>query len=389
MKKIVVLGGGIAGIEATIFLRKYNFDVELISDRDYLFVYPISIWLPTKEKNFNDVIIPIEKLSKIHRFKFTKDKVVKVNKDGFVLEKNGERKDYDYLVVAIGQEKFKHKGIECTYSICGNPEEIISYTKKLDEMINTKKFGKLAFGFGGNPKAKEAVRGGPVFEVLFNVDYYLRKLKIRDSFELTFFAPMPKPGERLGKNALKMMDTMFKKLNIKSITGKKIIEFLPDSIVFEDGTKIDSDLTLFVPAGDGHTAIKNSDLPKTEAGFIIIEEDNKVKDCENIYAIGDCVSLEGPEWKAKQGHLAEVMARNTAFNIALKEGLEKENPKTYIEHINILCLMDMGNGGKLAYRNNKKATLIPLPIIGHWIKKSWGIYYKLSKLGKIPRLPGI
>ncbi|SHK15152.1 NAD(P)/FAD-dependent oxidoreductase [Thermocrinis minervae] len=389
MKKIVVLGGGIAGIEAAIFLRKYNFDVELISDRDYLFIYPISIWLPTREKNFNDVIIPIEELSRVHGFKFIKDKVIEVNKDGFILEKGGERKDFDYLIVAIGQEKLKHKGLEYTYSICGNPQEIISYTEKLNEIINTKRSGKLAFGFGGNPKAKEAVRGGPVFEILFNVDHYLRKLKVRDNFELIFFAPMPKPGERLGETALKMMDMMFKRLNIKSITGKKIVEFLPDGIVFEDGTKIDSDLTLFVPAGEGHTAIKNGNLPKTEAGFILIERDNRVKDCENIYAIGDCVALEGPEWKAKQGHIAEVMARNTAFNIALREGLEKGNPKTYVEHINILCLMDMGNGGALAYRDNKRAMLIPLPIIGHWMKKGWGVYYKLSKLGKIPRLPGM
>jgi sulfide:quinone oxidoreductase len=50
MKKVVILGGGIAGVECAIFLRKYNFEVELISDRDYLYVYPISIWIPTKEK---------------------------------------------------------------------------------------------------------------------------------------------------------------------------------------------------------------------------------------------------------------------------------------------------------------------------------------------------
>ncbi|MFN3787849.1 MAG: sulfide:quinone reductase, partial [Sulfurihydrogenibium azorense] len=51
--------------------------------------------------------------------------------------------------------------------------------------------------------------------------------------------------------------------------------------------------------------------------------------------------------------------------------------------------MDMGNGGGLAYRDNKRALLLPLPIIGHWMKKGWGLYYKLSKLGKIPRLPGM
>ncbi|MGC8942374.1 MAG: NAD(P)/FAD-dependent oxidoreductase [Sulfurihydrogenibium sp.] len=388
MKKVVVLGGGIAGVETSIFLRKYGFEVELISDRDYFYIYPISIWIPTKEKKFEDVTIPLKDLAEAHSFKFTQDKVIKVDKESFTLEKAGERRDFDYLVVALGQDKLKHKGIEHTYSICGNPNETLKYSEKLDSLIKAGK-GKLAFGFGGNPKAKEAVRGGPVFELLFNADYYLKKLKIRDKFELTFFAPMPKPGERLGEKALKMMDVMFKRLNIKSVTGKKITEFTPDGVLLEDGTKIESDLTCFVAAGDGHPAVKAGNLPQTEAGFVVIEPTNQVKGVENVYAVGDSCALEGPEWKAKQGHLAEVMARNTAYNIALKEGLEKGNPKTYIEHINILCLMDMGNGGGLAYRDDKKAMLIPLPILGHWMKKGWGIYYKLSKLGKIPRLPGM
>ncbi len=48
-------------------------------------------------------------------------------------------------------------------------------------------------GFGGNPKDPSNVRGGPAFEVLFNVHNELKKKGIRDNFELTFFAPMEKP----------------------------------------------------------------------------------------------------------------------------------------------------------------------------------------------------
>jgi len=392
MMKVLVLGGGIAGIEACIQLRKYNFDVHLITDRDYLYIYPISIWIPTKEKRFEDVILKIGELAKVHKFSFEIDKVEKINSKEVYLQSGKVLKykeDFDYMVIAIGQEKLKHKGIEYTYSICASPEETLEYSNKLDEIVK-RGSGKLAFGFGGNPKAKESVRGGPVFEVLFNVDYYLRKRNLRDKFELTFFAPMPKPGARLGENALKMMDMMFKQKNIKKITGKKIKEFTEDGVILEDNTKIQSDLTLFVPAGDGHSAIKNSDdLPKTEAGFLIIDDYCNVEGFEYIYAIGDVSSIKGPDWRAKQGHLAEVMAKNTAYNIALKEGLEKGEPKDYISHINIMCLMDTGNGGALAYRSDKKALLIPLFIVGHFMKKGWGVYYKLSKLGKIPRLPGM
>jgi sulfide:quinone oxidoreductase len=49
MKNVLVLGGGFAGLEVAIFLRKYGFDVTLISERDYLYIYPTSIWVPTGE----------------------------------------------------------------------------------------------------------------------------------------------------------------------------------------------------------------------------------------------------------------------------------------------------------------------------------------------------
>jgi len=46
-------------------------------------------------------------------------------------------------------------------------------------------------------------------------------------------------------------------------------------------------------------------------------------------------------------------------------------------------------GQHLYTRSNKSAKMIPLPVVGHWMKKGWGWYCKNSKLGKIPRVPGI
>lgn len=387
MKKIVVLGGGIAGVEAAIALKKEGFQVKLVSDRDFLFVYPISIWIPTGEKSPEEVQIPLKDIADAHGFEVEIDKVISISGKEFYYEteKKGKQTDFDYMVIALGQTKLKHKGIENTLSVCGNPEEIIEIKNRLEKLINQGS-GKIAFGFGGNPKAPEAVRGGPVFEVMFNVHNYLKKLGVRDKFEITFFAPMPKPGARLGEKALKMMDMMFKNMNISKITGKKIKEFTPNSVILEDDSIIEADLIVFTPAGDGHPVIKNSDLPQTEAGFLKIEDTCQVKGFENIYAIGDSASIEGPDWRAKQGHLAEVMARATAHNIAIKEGLKTGELEGYKEHINIMCLMDTGNGGALAYRSDKKALLVPMPIVGHLMKKAWGVYYKLYKLGKIPRL---
>ena len=68
MKKVLVLGGGFAGVEAAIYLRKERFDVTLVSDRPYFYIYPTSIWIPTHDADFQDVCIDLEALKTAHGF---------------------------------------------------------------------------------------------------------------------------------------------------------------------------------------------------------------------------------------------------------------------------------------------------------------------------------
>ena len=392
MKSVLVIGGGFGGLEAAIFLKKNNYEVTLVSDRDYFFIYPTSIWIPTREKEFDEICIDLYELQRVHGFKLIVDELTHIDaeQNSYTLASGEVLSSYDHVVLAMGASKVEHKGIEHTLSICGEPEQSLEIRDALDALIK-KGSGKICFGFGGNPKDSSSVRGGPAFELLFNTHNLLKKKGIRDNFELTFFAPMSEPGARMGEKALSMMDGFFKKLAIKEQFGKKIKSFQEDAIIFEDDTKLESDLTMFIVAGSGHEVVQNSQLPTNEAGFVKIDEYCRVifdGMPKNIYAIGDTAALEGPVWRAKQGHIAEVMARNVAFNISQADKGEV-NLKSYKEHINILCLMDTGNGASLIYRDDKKAYMIPLPFIGHYMKKSWGVYAKLSKLGKIPRLFGL
>ena len=389
MKRILVLGGGFAGIETAIYLRKQGLDTTLVSDRDYFYIYPTSIWVPTGGVTKSDISIPLYKLAKKHGFKLIVDPVIRIEgKEKLVTLKSGRLlDDFDYIVVAMGQDKMKAKGIENSLSICGKPEEAEELKVKLDALV-AKGSGKIAMGFGGNPTDSSAVRGGPAFEVLFNVNTMLKSKGIRDKFELTFFAPMAKPGQKMGPKALVMMDKMFKMTNINKKVGSKIVEFESDGIKFEDGTKLESDLIMFISAGKGHSVIEDSDLPLSDAGFVVTNEYNEIEGFDGIYAIGDSASLMGPEWRAKQGHVAEIMAKNVAHNIF--QHTQKINSKqSYMEHLNILCVMDTGDGAAFVYRSDSSAKMIPLPIIGHWMKKWWGWYCKNSKLGKIPRILGM
>ena len=159
-------------------------------------------------------------------------------------------------------------------------------------------------------------------------------------------------------------------------------------MIFEDESKLNADLIMFIAGSTGSAILKDSDLPLSEAGFVKINNYNQVAEFPNVFAIGDAAAYEGPDWTARQGHIAEVIGRNAAHNILQ---IEKGTTdfKGYQEHLNILCIMDMGNGAAFVYRNDKKEIMIPLPIIGHWMKQAWGVYSKCTKLGIIPRIPGM
>ena len=389
MAKVLVLGGGFAGVETAIYLRKHDMDVTLVSDRDFFYIYPTSIWIPTGEATQDEVSIPLDQLAFAHGFQLIIDPVTAIDpkSKSATLSSGRTLEGYDYLVVALGQDKIQHKGMEHTLSICGKPEEATELFKRLDALVR-KGEGKLAFGFGGNQKDSSAVRGGPAFEVLFNVHNFLKRKGLRDKFELTFFAPMEKPGQKMGEKALVMMEKMFAMDDIKKKIGSKITEFVEDGILFEDGTKLASDLTMFISAGTGHSVLQESGLPLSDAGFVVTNEYNEIEGFDGVYAVGDSASLMGPQWRAKQGHVAEVMARNTAYNI-FQHAQGIDSKKSYLDHLNILCVMDIGNGAAFVYRDNKRAKMIPMPVVGHWMKKGWGWYCRNSKLGKIPRIPGM
>ncbi|MDH4944767.1 FAD-dependent oxidoreductase [Sulfurimonas sp. C5] len=393
MKKVLVLGGGFAGVDAAIHLRKKGYKVTLVSDRDYFYIYPTSIWVPTRNAEFKDVCVDLKELQQAHGFDLLIDgvKTIAYKENKVTLESGMQIEDYDYLILAIGASKMQPKGVENTLSICGAPEQSLLIRDKLDELI-TKGSGKIAMGFGGNPKDTSAVRGGPGFELMFNVHQLLKQKGIRQNFELTFFAPMPEPGKRMGPKALAMMDMFFTRLDIKKRFGKKITHFESDSVVFEDESKLEADFIMFIPAGNGHKVVQSSDLPQNDAGFVKTDDYSCVIDengyMTNVYAVGDVAALEGYEWRAKQGHIAEVMAKNAVHNIYQRDNGGFDF-KGYHEHLNILCVMDSGDGAAFVYRDEKRAFMLPLPFIGHWLKKGWGFYCRNSKLGKIPRIPGM
>ncbi len=386
MKRILVLGGGMGGVEAAISLThqlKGDYQIDLISNRDFLYVYPASIWLTVGKRSLEDLSLPLPQLAEIHGFNFLLETVKGVRAKERIVLTSTQEHAYDYLIIALGGSKLRPKGVEHTLSICGSPMDGVQIQERFLGLVE-QGTGKIACGFSGNPQDATAVRGGPVFEVLFNFDTYLREKGLRDRFELTFFSPSDAPGKRLGAGGLAQLQQLFQERSITTITGKKIKEFTACGVVFEDETQVDTDLTVFTPGMTGNPLLQQSDLPLTAAGFVTVDDTAQVEGFETCYAIGDSSYFEGPTWRARQGHLAEVMARTAAVNIAQQERGEAATA-SFREEINLLCIMDTGKEGVFVYRDEQR-EMAPRGAWARWAKLAWEKYYKLNKLGKVPRL---
>jgi sulfide:quinone oxidoreductase len=384
---ILVAGGGFAGLEAAIHARKAGFETTLVSDRPYLCIYPTSIWVATGARATADVCLDLVDVARRHGFTFVEGAVEALSGARRAVTVGGTEHIADHLIVAIGGRPLRPKGVEHTHAIGGDPANAPRLWEALEALLATGT-GRIAMGFGGNPKDSSAVRGGPVFELMFNVEHLLRQRGLRGSFELTFFAPMPSPGERMGKKAVAAVRKLMTKRGIAMRFGKKITSFAPGAVVFEDESRLDSDLIVFLPAGEGHPVLRASDLPQNEAGFVTTDEGGAVPGFPGVWAIGDSAALQGPDWRAKQGHLAEVMARVAVANITAAAAGRAERA-SYVPHVGITCLMDTGDGAALVHRTQKKERMVPLPVVGHWMKQGWGVYFKASKRRQVPRLPGM
>jgi sulfide:quinone oxidoreductase len=383
-KSVLVLGGGFAGLESAIQFRRRGYDVTLVSDRPYLFMYPTSIWIPTGEARFEDACLDLEDVARRRGLRLVVGRVESVSGAARRALVDGRTLTADHLVLALGASRLRPEGVEQTQTLGGDPEGTRRFHGALEALL-ARGEGRIAVGFGGNPKDGSAVRGGPAFEMIFNLDTLLRRRGLRDRFALTFFAPMERPGERMGSRAVAAVGRMFARLGIETRYGKKIVRFTPAGVELEGGERLDADLVAFIPAGDGHPVARISDLPLNDAGFVRIAPTCAVHGAPGVWAVGDVAALEGPAWRAKQGHLAEVMARAAAENAAALDA-GAPPPASYLDHMAIVCLMDTGRGGALVYRDDRRERLVPMPVVGHWAKKGWGAYFKAEKRGRVPRV---
>jgi sulfide:quinone oxidoreductase len=370
MKKITVIGAGFAGLTAVRQLRKRdkNCEITLIAPSAELHYLPSLIWVPSGLRKREDIIVPLENFFKRLNVKFHQASVTGLSADGRIVETDNGEVNNDGLIIASGGRFIKKlPGIEHAITPC----EGIDAVEKIRDRIDAMNGGTIAFGFAGNPKEPSAMRGGPMFEFLFGTDTLLKKQGRRNNFELVFFTPSEKPGNRLGSKAVERLLGEMKKRDIKTHLGQKMKAFEADRVVTEKG-EFKTDLIVFMPGMTGNKWFDNSDLPRSEGGLIKANQHCKVESLNGVYVAGDSGSFPGPDWMPKQAHMADLQAEAAAKNLLAELNGETADATFKVE---LVCIVDSNDKGMMISRTESSNIMLPGMLLLHWMKRFFEWWY--------------
>lgn len=370
MKKITIIGAGFAGLTAVRQLRKLEQAVEitLIAPRPELQYLPSLIWVPSGLRKREDIIIPLANFFKRMNVKFVQASVTGLKDQGRTVETDQGSVANDGLIIASGGRFIKKlPGIEHAITPC----EGIDAAEKIRDRLATLQGGTIAMGFAGNPNEPSAMRGGPMFEFLFGTDTLLRQQGRREQFKMIFFSPAPKPGIRLGENAVKGLMSEMARRDISTHLGHKMLGFAANQVKTEGG-EFAADLILFMPGMTGNVWFDNSELPRSEGGLVKANQHCKVEGMNAVYVAGDSGSYPGPDWMPKQAHMADLQAECAAKNL-IAELTGKTADATF--KIELMCIVDSGDKGLFVSRTENKNTVLPANKIMHWAKRGFEWWY--------------
>ncbi|CAG0949479.1 partial sulfide:quinone oxidoreductase, partial [Rhodocyclaceae bacterium] len=306
MKRIAIIGTGFAALSAARRLRQLDKQVGItvIGPRPELVFLPSLIWLPSGKRRAEDLRIPLQNFFARNGIDFHAGEATGLENGGRTVLTTAGLVDNDGLVIACGGRFIKKlPGIEHAITPC----EGIAAVERLRDAVQAMQGGTIALGFAGNPNESSAMRGGPIFEFLFGLDTQLRREGRRDRIALTFFNPMPNPGNRLGEKAVERLLGEMQRRGISTYLGHKLAGFEPGKVNTEGG-EFAADLIVFMPGLTGNAWFDNTDLPRSPGGLIKADAQCRVEGKERVYVAGDAGSFPGPDWMPKQAHMADLQA---------------------------------------------------------------------------------
>ncbi|MDX6697204.1 MAG: sulfide:quinone oxidoreductase [Solirubrobacteraceae bacterium] len=341
---VVIVGGGVAGLEAMLALRNLapeSARVTLIAP-DEEFVYsPLSTGEPfslTQVTRYSTARLAAEGGAQWH-----KDAVVSVDPGvGAVRTVNGEEHRYDSLLVALGAERQTALEPALTFA----DERSVPGYRDLLERLRSGQAHSVAFLV-----PRGVVWPFPLYELALMTGEVVRDEDL--DVALTLVTPASAPLALFGRPAAEAMQSMLAERSVKVIAGNVPTRVTaPGRVLLEpDGYVLNADALVALPELRGPHL---PGLPATSEGFIPVDEHARVRGLDDVYAAGDCT-----DFAIKQGGLAAQEADVAVGQIVARLEGRTVDPEPLVLRGVLLT------GGERAYLHTSEREHADAVISGH------------------------
>ena len=336
MARIVIVGGGFAGVVAAESLAKQistDHTVTLVSRNSEFVFYPDLVRVAFGKCEPADISFDLRQTMLDHHVQFVQGEVARINpQDKQITIAHGEfagKMGYDYLLLAPGRRL-------ATERVKG----FFEHANHLLDVEGALRLGERIDRFNGGiavigqcPGARLPV---PAYETAFALSRLIQQRGLKEKSRITIVSP---DSPRLQFGDLDMA------VALRNALEEHAINYLPDfhiehvtetSVVSSSGDWLDYNLLMLIPPFCGPSAVQQLGITDAD-GYINVDTSMRVKGLERVYAVGDCVNFCGPKLGHMAVHQAEIAANNLALEINGKE------PDAVYDH-EMMMVIDEGAG---------------------------------------------
>lgn len=304
-KRVIIVGGGFAGLDAAKNLTDNSFEVTIIDKLNHHLFQPLLYQVATGALSPGDIAAPIRQIfvhqKNISCVMATVTAIDKEKKE--VILQNNNRLPFDYLILAPGSthtyfghdpwEKYA-KGLKTIRDALEIREHILSSLEKADQSTDTSEIEKLLtfVVIGAGPTGVELA--GAISEIALqsvytsykNIDTRKAKIILIDAANRI----LPTYPEDLANYAKKEIESM----NIEIMTSTNVLDINQDCLKTDKGTFYAK--TIIWSAGcKASSLIDTLNIPQDKMGRALVQKDLSIPNHSEIFVIGDsaCCMIDG------------------------------------------------------------------------------------------------
>jgi NADH dehydrogenase len=391
-KRVVILGGGFAGVYAARYLekalgRRDDFEVVLVNKENYFVFQPMLAEVVSGSVGVTDIVSPIRRLLPRTELHVREVESIDLNSKT-VTTSPGFRPHphvlaYDHLVLALGNVT-DFRGLR------GLPEHALPF-KNLGDALNLRNHCIRALEEAAVERDDAELRrqlltfvvaggGFSGVEVVAELNDFVRGVarnypqidpsEIRVVLLHSRERILPEVTERLGLFAQKIL----LKRGVEVRLNTRLQAATGDEAVLGDGTRISTRTLVSTVPSSPHPLVESLELPRDRSGRLIANSFLEVEGAENVWALGDCALVPVGDRAAASPPTAQHatrQAKTAAHNIVASIRGGKKLASDF---------KDLGKLGALGHRS-AVAEILGVPVSGFLAWWLWRTIYLLKLPG--------